>query len=249
MSDDSAETRLTGLLARVADAEDLAAKNLYREEEYALLSADMQQALSEVLPKDSEIQREYERERRMTRWHQPTHTGFLDTQHIGDVLFWRSFIVKAIEALGGAAPVNQQVIPAGDTFTARKALRKVMGEAKASIAIFDEYLDDTEVLNIIEPYVAAGIVVRLLKSSPRNSFKSDVNAMRKQYGNIVELRDETTKCHDRFVIVDDKDVYAFGASLKDLGTKVTVINKLEDAEAAKYVAMFDGWWTSATVIF
>jgi hypothetical protein len=249
MEPDSAETRLTNLLSKIATAEELAGKNLYREEEYASLSADIQQALSEVLPQDSEIQREYDRERRLTRWHEQTHTGFLDTRHIGDILFWRSFIVKAIEALGGAVPVNQQVIPAGDTFTARQALRKVMSEAKGTITIFDEYLDDAEVLNIIEPYVKNGVVVRLLKASPSNAFKSDVATMRKQYGNHVELRDYVTKCHDRFVVIDGAAVYAFGASLKDMGTKVTVINKLGDTDATKYVAMFDAWWAAATVIY
>jgi hypothetical protein len=249
MSQDNPETRLVNLLARISDAEDLAAKNLYREEEHALLLADIHQTLSEVLPQDSEIYREYDRERRTTRWHETTHTGFLDTQHISDVFYWRDFIVHALEALGGSAPLKQQVIPAGDAFTARQALRKIMGDATGGVAIFDEYLDDTEVLNIIEPYVKNGVNVKLLKASPSNAFKSDVDAMRKQYGNVVELRDFVTKCHDRFIIIDSSTVYALGASLKDLGAKVTVINKLSDADAASYVAMFDGWWTSATVVF
>lgn len=247
--DSSPETRLINLLTRISDAEDLAAKNLYRVEEYTLLSDDVQQALSEVLPKDSEIEREYDRERRVTRWRDVSRTGYLNTQQIGEILFWRGFIIRALEALGGSAPVKQQVIPAGNAFTARQALRKVMGNAAGGIAVFDEYLDDTEVLNIIEPYVKNGVTIKLLKAGPSNAFKSDVAAMRKQYGNVVELRDYVTKCPDRFVIVDGKVVYSLGASLKDLGVKVTVINKLDDAEAAKYIAMFDEWWIAAKVIY
>ena len=36
-----------------------------------------------------------------------------------------------------------------------------------------------------------------------------------------------SKAHDRFLIIDDKDVYHFGASLKDLGKKWFVFSKLD----------------------
>ena len=33
--------------------------------------------------------------------------------------------------------------------------------------------------------------------------------------------------HDRFLIVDDKDLYHFGASLKDLGRKYCAVTKMD----------------------
>jgi hypothetical protein len=35
------------------------------------------------------------------------------------------------------------------------------------------------------------------------------------------------KCHDRFLIIDDTDVYHIGASLKDLGKKMFAFSKLD----------------------
>lgn len=247
--EESSEKRLTDLLAKIAKAEELAAKRLYREDEETALETELHKTLEDVLVPDSELQREYDRERRTTRWREVSRDGYLHTSDIGHLLFWKDFIVKALEDLGGSASVAQQIIPAGEFFTARAAIRQIMGGAKSTVAIFDEYLDDTEVLNIVEPYVEAGITIKLLKKSPRNSFKSDVDAMRKQHGNNVGLRDHATGCHDRFIIVDGAEVYSIGASLKDLGAKVTIIARLNQQEATKYIAMFDGWWNTATIIF
>lgn len=38
---------------------------------------------------------------------------------------------------------------------------------------------------------------------------------------------KTNKFHDRFIIIDSKDLYHCGASLKDLGKKCFGINKIE----------------------
>ena len=63
-----------------------------------------------------------------------------------------------------------------------------------------------------------------MKNFTRNCFISlDLKKHNSQYPpiNIKEL-----KCsHDRFLIIDGKDVYHFGASLKDLGKKWFAFSK------------------------
>ena len=39
---------------------------------------------------------------------------------------------------------------------------------------------------------------------------------------------KSNKFHDRFIIIDNKDLYHCGASIKDLGKKCFAINKIED---------------------
>ena len=39
---------------------------------------------------------------------------------------------------------------------------------------------------------------------------------------------KTDKFHDRFIIIDNKELYHCGASIKDLGKKCFAINKIED---------------------
>ena len=40
----------------------------------------------------------------------------------------------------------------------------------------------------------------------------------------------TDKFHDRFIIIDDKELYLIGASLKDLGRKCFAFTKLDAGE-------------------
>lgn len=243
----STEEDLNDLLVRIAKAEQLAAKRLFKVEEYTILMHEVELALSTALMDDSELSREYDRDRRQTRWFSPPRDGYMGD--IGHLEYWRGYIIRVLDSLGATPQVDQQVIAAGEYYTARQAVRSILINAKGTIAIFDEYLDDAEVLNIIEPYVANGVKVKLIKSGPKNSFKSDVDAMRKQYGDLVELRDYVTKSHDRFIIIDGTDAYTVGSSLKDIGSKLTTITKLDDKEAAKCMSEFDSWWAAATVIF
>ena len=41
---------------------------------------------------------------------------------------------------------------------------------------------------------------------------------------------KTNTFHDRFIIIDNKEMYHVGASIKDLGKKCFGINKIEDIE-------------------
>lgn len=41
---------------------------------------------------------------------------------------------------------------------------------------------------------------------------------------------KTNKFHDRFIVIDNKEMYHLGASIKDLGKKCFEINKIEDID-------------------
>ena len=56
--------------------------------------------------------------------------------------------------------------------------------------------------------------------------KLDIKKFNQQYP-VLKIS-KTDKFHDRFIIIDDKDLYHCGASLKDLGRKCFGINKIED---------------------
>lgn len=44
------------------------------------------------------------------------------------------------------------------------------------------------------------------------------------------LKNEIAVFHDRFIVIDNKEMYHLGASIKDLGKKCFGINKIEDRE-------------------
>ena len=58
--------------------------------------------------------------------------------------------------------------------------------------------------------------------------KLDINKFNKQYPTLnVAI---TNKFHDRFMVIDNKELYHIGASLKDLGKKCFAISKIDDNE-------------------
>ena len=67
-----------------------------------------------------------------------------------------------------------------------------------------------------------------ISANPNKLLKQHLDKFAAQYGEakIVVKKDY----HDRFVILDNKEVYVFGGSLKDLGNKCFGVFKSEDSE-------------------
>ena len=72
------------------------------------------------------------------------------------------------------------------------------------------------------------VEVVILTSEKSNISKLDIQKFNKEYYNLKVAK--TDKFHDRFMIIDNKDLYHIGASLKDLGKKCFAISKIEDME-------------------
>ena len=56
----------------------------------------------------------------------------------------------------------------------------------------------------------------------------DIEKYKKQYNNLKIII--KNNFHDRYIIIDKKILYHFGASLKDIGNKCFSINKIEDKD-------------------
>jgi hypothetical protein len=54
--------------------------------------------------------------------------------------------------------------------------------------------------------------------------------------------------HDRFIIIDDKDFYHFGASIKDLGNRGFMFSRIEEPELMKILlGNFQVEWSKAKI--
>ena len=80
------------------------------------------------------------------------------------------------------------------------------------------------------------VEVVILTSKKSNISKLDIQQFNKEYP-ILKVA-KTDKFHDRFIIIDNKELYHCGASIKDLGKKCFGINKIDDIEIInKFVKM------------
>ena len=118
---------------------------------------------------------------------------------------------------------KQGIFFEGQIFDAYNFVSDLFRSAKKSIIIIDNYIDDTVLTHLSK--VAKGVKVKILTKSISKQLKLDVDKFEKQFFNIEILIFK--KIHDRFIIIDNKEVYHFGASLKDLGNKLFAFSKME----------------------
>ena len=120
-------------------------------------------------------------------------------------------------------PPVEGVFYDGQLFDAYKFAVDLIRTAKQSIVLIDNYVDDSVLLMLSKRNEGVTAVVYTRKVDEQ--LRLDLERLGKQYP-PVEVR-ICTKCHDRFLILDDKDVYHIGASLKDLGKKIFAFSKLD----------------------
>lgn len=106
----------------------------------------------------------------------------------------------------------------GEFYDSYSLLLNIFDMAKKEIIIIDNYVGK-ELLDILKKIDKNIIIVsKNIDETLKNKYKS-------QYSNVTFINNNSF--HDRFIILDKKILYSCGASLKDLGKKCFVINKVE----------------------
>lgn len=120
--------------------------------------------------------------------------------------------------------LKQQIFFEGQIWDSYSLIIDIIKRAKEKILIIDNYIDDS-ILKILSKK-NEHVKVVILTSNKSNISKLDIEKFNKQYP-ILQVA-KTDKFHDRFIVIDNKELYHIGASLKDLGKKCFGINKIED---------------------
>ena len=118
---------------------------------------------------------------------------------------------------------KQGVFFDGQIFDAYKFVSDLIRRAKKSIIIIDNYIDDSVLLLLTKR--KKSVTVKIFTKTISKQLALDVKKYNSQYP-PVEIK-KFKYAHDRFIIIDDKEVFHFGASLKDLGKKWFAFSKLE----------------------
>lgn len=111
----------------------------------------------------------------------------------------------------------------GQIFDAHKFVSDLIRKAKKSIVLIDNYVDDT-VLNLFTKR-NKNVAVTIYTANLLKALMMDLKKFNAQYPKI-EVK-EFKHSHDRFMIINDGDVYHLGASLKDLGKRWFAFSKFE----------------------
>jgi hypothetical protein len=114
-----------------------------------------------------------------------------------------------------ALPPHEGIFFEGQIFDAYDKVSSFIKEAKWSIILIDNYIDET-VLTLLSKR-KTGVKTTIFTKKISKQLTLDINKHNAQYEHI-EVK-TFNKSHDRFLIIDEKTIYHIGASLKDLGKK------------------------------
>ena len=114
----------------------------------------------------------------------------------------------------------------GQIFDAYAFFQDLIKTAKKEIVLIDGYVD----LSVLERLSAKqkNVVVKIFTHPKAELQQIDIDQFNKQYPTLHV--DYTQKMHDRFMIIDNKELYHIGASLKDLGKACFAFEKMEDSK-------------------
>ena len=122
--------------------------------------------------------------------------------------------------------IKQKIFFEGQIYDAYSLIIDIIKKANKKILIIDNYIDDNVLKMLTKKNNNVEVVI--LTSDKSNIQQIDIQKFNKEYP-ILKVA-KTNKFHDRFVIIDNEEMYHLGASIKDLGKKCFGINKIEDVE-------------------
>ena len=129
-------------------------------------------------------------------------------------------IFKAIE--DKSIKPKQGIFFDGQIFDAYEFIADIIKSAKKEIILLDNYIDET-VLTLFSKN--QNIKVTIYTKTIFKQLKLDLEKYNSQYTQIEIKKFDTA--HDRFLIIDEKELYHIGASLKDLGKKWFAFSKMD----------------------
>ena len=103
--------------------------------------------------------------------------------------------------------------------------KKLVGKATKSILLVDGYCDDVT-LDVLS--AKRGCVKVTIATVAKTPITETAIAKFNKQNPTLEVK-HTGKFHDRFLVIDDKELYHFGASLKDLGRHYCAVSKMDAA--------------------
>ena len=131
-------------------------------------------------------------------------------------------ILKSLES--ETIQISKGIFFEGQLFDAYVFANDLIKSAKQSIILIDNYIDETSLLMLSKRNPTCKAIIYTSKVNPQ--LQLDLAKHNEQYPTI-EIKTLKT-AHDRFLILDEKELYHIGASLKDLGKKWFAFSKINE---------------------
>lgn len=122
--------------------------------------------------------------------------------------------------------VKQNIFFNGQIYDAFSFIIRLIQKARTELILIDNYVD-INTLNILCKR-NDGVDIVIVTAGKGQLSAKDINKFNAQYSKLSIKN--TNDFHDRFLIIDQEEVYHIGASVKDVGKKTFGITKIEDSD-------------------
>jgi len=182
-------------------------------------------------------------------WHFIKSKQNLPTYASRREFIWAAFRPLLVGSDDDSSGVERQAFFAkGSEHDAYVHIRSILQTANHQVFIIDPYMDSS-IFQVLGTLSSAVVTVKLLTSKIPADFGLEAQKFVKQHsGFSVEAR-RTKDFHDRFIILDEKNCFLLGASIKDAGNKgFTVVPLSEFSIVKSVIDHANQVWPSATTI-
>ena len=133
---------------------------------------------------------------------------------------------KVFNQLQSEENIKQRIFFKGQIYDAYHLIIELIKKANSKIVIIDNYIDESILKMLAKKQKKVEVVIL----TPENSTidQIDLKKFNQEYPTLKILK--TNQFHDRFIVIDDQEMYHLGASIKDLGKKCFGINQIEDTK-------------------
>ncbi len=132
--------------------------------------------------------------------------------------------IKILENNFNNKTFSNEIFYDGEIYDAYSLLLKIIDTSKKNIIVIDNYVSK-ELLDVLSK------TNKDITIYSKNIDNNLINKYNSQYSNVIFKIDN--RFHDRFIIIDESDVYHCGASFKDLSKKCFAICKIKDEKMIK----------------
>ncbi len=131
----------------------------------------------------------------------------------------------------------------GDTYKFFSALKKIVEDAEEAVWIIDPYFDGEAFDNYLSG-ASASLNIRILADRYSKDVSVYVRKHAEQFSSVIELA-SSKELHDRVIIIDERDVWIMGASIKDAGKKATYLIPLHGDISSDKIDTYQQIWSRA----
>lgn len=150
-----------------------------------------------------------------------THQRFKEIEN--DVSLLKSQVANISKGLkNNTIQSKHGIFYDGQIYDAYAFVNDLLKSAKKEVVLIDNYIDES-VFTLFSKY--PNLKIKIYTHAISKQLRLDYQKYNSQYKNIELV--EFKKAHDRFLILDSKEIYHIGASMKDLGKKWFAFSKFE----------------------